>query len=53
MKLLLDTHALLWWLTDDAQLSARALQVIKNPRNAVWASPVSGPISYFRFTIPD
>lgn len=42
MKLLLDTHALLWWLTEDAQLSGRALQVIKNPRNAVWVSPVSG-----------
>lgn len=42
MKLLLDTHALLWWLTDDERLPARALQVIKNPRNAVWVSPVSG-----------
>jgi PIN domain nuclease of toxin-antitoxin system len=42
MKLLLDTHALLWWLTDDERLSARARQVIKNPRNAVWVSAVSG-----------
>ncbi len=25
MTLLLDTHALLWFLTDDASLSARAL----------------------------
>lgn len=42
MKLLLDTHVLLWWLTDDERLSARARQAIKNPRNAVWASPVAG-----------
>ena len=42
MKLLLDTHALIWWLTEDQQLSARALQVIKVPRNVVWVSPVSG-----------
>lgn len=42
MKLLLDTHALIWWLTEDEQLSARALQVIKVPRNVVWVSPVSG-----------
>lgn len=42
MKLLFDTHALLWWLTGDERLPARALQVIKNPRNAVWVSPVSG-----------
>lgn len=42
MRLLFDTHVLLWWLTDDDRISARALSVIKNPRNAVWVSPVSG-----------
>lgn len=42
MKLLFDTHVLLWWLTDDERLSARAQQAIKNPRNAIWASPVAG-----------
>lgn len=42
MKALLDTHALLWWLTDDDRLSAQALAVIKNPRNTVWVSPASG-----------
>jgi PIN domain nuclease of toxin-antitoxin system len=41
MRLLLDTHALLWWLTDDPQLSARARQAIKNPRNLVLARPVA------------
>jgi PIN domain nuclease of toxin-antitoxin system len=42
MKLLFDTHALLWWLTDDERLSARARQAVKTLRNTVWASPVAG-----------
>lgn len=42
MKLLLDTHALLWWLTGDERLSSRAFSIIRNPRNAVWVSSVSG-----------
>lgn len=42
MKALLDTHALLWWLTDDGRLSAQALAIIKSPRNTVWVSPASG-----------
>ena len=29
MKLLLDTHAVLWWLTADARLSAPARQAIR------------------------
>ena len=41
MKALLDTHALLWWLTDDDRLSAQALAIIKSPRNTVWVSPAS------------
>lgn len=42
MKLLLDTHAALWWLAGDDQLSRRAAAVIADPDNAVWASVVSG-----------
>jgi PIN domain nuclease of toxin-antitoxin system len=42
MRLLFDTHALLWWLTDDERLSARVLQAVKNPRNSAWVSPASG-----------
>ena len=42
MKALLDTHALLWWLTDDERLSVQALAIIKSPRNTVWVSPASG-----------
>ena len=34
MRLLLDTHALLWWWTDDPQLSARARDAISDPANA-------------------
>ena len=38
MRLLLDTHALLWWWTDDPQLSARARDAISDPANAVFVS---------------
>ena len=33
MTLLLDTHALLWFLKDDPQLSAAAKSAIENPAN--------------------
>lgn len=42
MKLLLDTHALLWWLADDQRLSARARALIANENNQVFVSAVSG-----------
>jgi PIN domain nuclease of toxin-antitoxin system len=42
MNALLDTHALIWWLTDDSRLSAQASALIKSPRNTVWVSPASG-----------
>lgn len=41
MKLLLDTHALLWWLADDAQLGTRARGMIEEPGNDVLVSVVS------------
>lgn len=41
MRLLLDTHALLWWLTDDAQLSATARQWLGDEGNQVLVSAVS------------
>lgn len=41
MKLLLDTHALLWWLGDDARLSGRARALIADPDNNVVVSAVS------------
>ncbi len=41
MRLLLDTHVLLWWFTDDARLSAPARQAIANLSNAIFASAAS------------
>lgn len=42
MRLLLDTHALIWWLTDDAHLSESARQAIAAAENEVFASACSG-----------
>ncbi len=33
MKLLLDTHAFLWWVNDAPELSAKARKVIADPAN--------------------
>ena len=41
MKLLLDTHALIWWLRGDARLSALAQTAIADPGNSVLVSAVS------------
>ena len=38
MRLLLDTHALLWWLADDARLGRRAREAIAAPANLVFVS---------------
>ena len=41
MKLLLDTHALLWWLADDDQLGGAAREVVADPANDILISVVS------------
>lgn len=41
MQLLLDTHALLWWLTADAALSAPARKAIADEDNNVFVSAAS------------
>lgn len=41
MKLLLDTHALLWWWTDDPQLSVGARKAILEESNSVLISSAS------------
>ena len=41
MKLLLDTHALLWWWTDDLQLSGAAREAIADEGNTVLVSAAS------------
>jgi PIN domain nuclease of toxin-antitoxin system len=42
VRLLLDTHALLWWLIDDPQLSVAAPSAVGNLENHVFVSPCSG-----------
>jgi PIN domain nuclease of toxin-antitoxin system len=41
MNLLLDTHALLWWLGDDPTLSGKARDAIADGRNVVFVSAAS------------
>ncbi len=41
MRLLLDTHILLWWLSDDPLLPPRARSLIVDPANAVFISPMT------------
>lgn len=41
MKLLLDTHAFIWWDSDPSQLSARGLAALRDPGNEVWLSVAS------------
>lgn len=42
MRLLLDTHALFWWLTDNPRLSYVAEAAIANPENDVFVSACVG-----------
>ncbi len=41
MRLLLDTHALLWWLAYDRRLGSEARELIENPANDVLVSVVA------------
>ncbi len=41
MRVLLDTHALLWWLFNDPKLSQHARELIKEPGNTVLMSSAS------------
>ncbi|HZP95090.1 MAG TPA: type II toxin-antitoxin system VapC family toxin [Candidatus Limnocylindria bacterium] len=41
MKLLLDTHVFLWWLTDDRRLSPRAKRAVRDGKNDVFVSAAS------------
>jgi PIN domain nuclease of toxin-antitoxin system len=40
-RLLLDTHALLWWSTDDAALASAASAAIGDPANEIFVSAAS------------
>ncbi len=41
MKLLLDTHTLIWFLQDDPKLSLRATELIEKPDNEIFVSVVT------------
>lgn len=41
MKVLLDTHAFLWWLAEDSKLSARARRIIGSDTNELFLSAAS------------
>jgi PIN domain nuclease of toxin-antitoxin system len=41
LRLLLDTHAFLWWLAGDDNLSTTSRQAIGNPDNEVFVSAAS------------
>lgn len=41
MRLLIDTHALLWWFADDAMLGAEARAAIADPVNQTFVSALS------------
>lgn len=41
MRLLLDTHAMLWWLSGDAQLSLQARRAIADRRHDIFVSAAS------------
>lgn len=42
MKLLLDTHAVLWFLEDDPRLSDAARRAVEDEGNECWVSTASG-----------
>jgi len=42
MKLLLDTHTFLWWITDDQKLSGRAREIISDGSNELFLSAATG-----------
>ena len=41
MKFLLDTHVLIWWLTDAHRLSVRARSLIRDPKHDLFWSAAS------------
>ncbi len=41
MKILLDTHAFLWWIADDQRLSQVARDAIANPDSEIFVSAAS------------
>jgi PIN domain nuclease of toxin-antitoxin system len=42
MRVLLDTHAFIWWLYEDRRLSARAHEIISSAQNEIVVSVLTG-----------
>lgn len=42
MRALLDTHAFLWWISDDPRLSETATEIIADGNNELYFSAASG-----------
>ena len=42
MRILLDTHAFLWWITGDQRLSQRSIECISDGSNELFFSVASG-----------
>jgi len=42
VDILIDTHALVWWLEDAGRLSRRAVAILEDPDNAILVSAVVG-----------
>jgi PIN domain nuclease of toxin-antitoxin system len=42
VRVLLDTHAFLWWISDDPRLSKKAKEIIADGRNELFFSAASG-----------
>jgi len=58
VRVLLDTHAFLWWITDDASLSPRAREIIGDGNNVLFLSTASAweiaiKVGLGRLTLPD
>ncbi|MBL4904118.1 MAG: type II toxin-antitoxin system VapC family toxin [Desulfocapsa sp.] len=41
MKLLLDTHILLWSLLEPEKLGKHTAEILDNPDNEIWLSPIT------------
>jgi len=42
VRVLLDTHTFLWWISNDTRLSSRAREIISNGNNELLLSAASG-----------
>ncbi|GAB1542860.1 type II toxin-antitoxin system VapC family toxin [Scytonema sp. NUACC21] len=58
MRALLDTHAFIWWVTDDTRLSSTARSIIIDPGNVLFLSAASAweiviKVRLGKLTLPD